>query len=110
MKSATISSNWPNIPEPDRWNHGHITREIQLIEADGYSSLNKFIIDKKDLGLTHLFIDGKYGRNSIFNDVHFNEQNYPFLKKIFDSQDNGFDYHVKIFEINYDLIEKMYDK
>jgi hypothetical protein len=110
VKSATISSNWPNIPEPDRWGHGHITSEIQLIEADGYSSLNKFIIDKKDLGLTHLFIDGKFGRNSIFNDVHFNEQNYPFLKKIFDSQDNGFDYHVKIFEIKYDLIEKMYDK
>ena len=42
-KAATISNNWPNIPEPDKWGHGHITREIQLIESNGYSSIDKFI-------------------------------------------------------------------
>lgn len=109
-KAATISNNWPNIPEPDKWGHGHITREIQLIESNGYSSIDKFIIENKDLGLSHLYADGQIGRNQIFNDVYYNEQNYPFIKKIFDSRDSEFDYHVKIFEINYELFEKMYEK
>ena len=60
--------------------------------------------------MSHLYADGQIGRNQIFNDVYYNEQNYPFIKKIFDSHDSEFDYHVKIFEINYELFEKMYEK
>ena len=37
-------------------------------------------------------------------DVYDNENNFPELKKIFDSQDNGFEnFHVKIFEIRNDF-------
>ena len=75
------------------------------MRADEYSSLDKFIVEKKDLGLTHLFTDGSISRNDILNDVYFNEEDYPYLEKIFDSQDKKFDYHVKIFEINYTLLE-----
>jgi len=32
--------------------------------------------------------------------------NYPFLEKVYYSKDEGFDYQVKIFKINYDVLEK----
>jgi len=34
----------------------------------------------------------------------FNQENkYPFLTKEYDSKENGFNYHIKIFKIDYDL-------
>ena len=44
-------------------------------------------------------------RNSIENDVFFNEQNYPYLTKQYDSKVNGLNYHVKIFKIDYNKIK-----
>jgi hypothetical protein len=37
------------------------------------------------------------------NEIFHNENEFPFLIKIFDSKNEGYDYHVKIFEINYNL-------
>jgi len=33
------------------------------------------------------------------------EKILKFLNKIYDSTDDGLEYHVKIFEVNYDLFE-----
>ena len=35
-----------------------------------------------------------------------NEERYAFLEKIYDSKDESFDYHVKIFEIDYEKFGK----
>ena len=40
------------------------------------------------------------------NDIFYNEEKYTFLEKIYDTKDMNFDYHVKIFEINYEEFEK----
>lgn len=52
----------------------------------------KYIFANKDKNELHGFID----------DIYFNEMNYPYLKKIFDSDEHGYEkLHIKIFEINY---------
>jgi len=39
-------------------------------------------------------------------DIYFNEEKYPFLKKVFDSDFNDYQkYRVKIFEVNYNKLE-----
>ena len=78
-----------------------------MFETSGYLSLEKFIVDHKDDGLTHLVVDGVYGRNQIVNDVFFNENEYIYLDKIYDSNDYDFKYHVKIFQINHKLLENL---
>ena len=36
-------------------------------------------------------------------DIFNHENDYPFLTKEYDSKENGFNYHIKIFKIDYDL-------
>jgi len=36
-------------------------------------------------------------------DIFNHENKYPFLVKEYDSRENGFNYHVKLFKIDYDL-------
>ena len=40
-----------------------------------------------------------------FNQVFNNESDYPYLEKVFDSDEKEFKYHVKIFKINYEKFE-----
>ena len=36
------------------------------------------------------------------NDVYYNEKNYPFMKKVFDSKEMNYkEFQVKVFEIDY---------
>ena len=44
----------------------------------------------------------------MFQNIFVNEQNYPFLIKEFDSKENGFKYHVKIFRINFEEFNEFY--
>jgi len=107
LKSAEISKNWPNIPLPTK--DGHITREIVMISSSDFHSLEKLIEMSKDKGLTHLVVDEKAEgvRQTFLRDVFYNEEEYPYLEKIYDSLDQGLIYHVKIFKINYNLFEKL---
>ena len=43
--------------------------------------------------------------NKFLQNIFQNEENYKFLKKIYDSRNDGYNYHVKVFEINYDVIK-----
>ena len=42
-------------------------------------------------------------RQNFLKDVFDNEKNYPYLIKEWDSKNDGFTYHVKIFKINYEI-------
>ena len=72
-------------------------------EIDSVESYIKF---GKTVGLTHLVTDGKSAQPKILNDVFYNEKNYPYLLKQFDSTEHGFKYHMKIYKINFHLFEK----
>ncbi len=74
----------------------------------GELSLNEFLETGKKIGLTHLIVDESEHfqyRSKILKDIFENEQNYPFLIKEYDSKENGFTYHMKIFKIDYEKFE-----
>ena len=63
--------------------------------------------------ITHLLLDGINNTPQINDELRINltdifnhENKYPFLVKEYDSRENGFNYHVKLFKINYDLYDE----
>ena len=63
-----------------------------------YTELHDFVVTEE---LTHLVIDDSEDRPKFLREVFDNEEKYSYLSKIYDSKNDGFDYHVKIFEIDY---------
>ena len=61
----------------------------------------------KEKGIDYIVIDDSYdARVPELLEVFSNEQNYPYLEKVFDSTENNFKkIKVKIFKINYDKLE-----
>lgn len=98
VKTAEISEKWPTRTTPTT--SGHIPSSIILFHTDGYDSIKNFIAMSKNEGLTHLVIDNT-NKSDFFNDVFYHEEKYPYLVKIYDSKDNGFNYEVKVFLIDY---------
>ena len=61
--------------------------------------------------VTHLILD-KYGNAQWHHELSLNlldifnhENKYPFLVKEYDSKENGFNYHIKLFKIDYKMLE-----
>ena len=104
VKPAEVFKKWPNIPDT-QINSPKILRDTKLFSLVDYKSIEKFIEDSKEQGLSHVFVDGRSNRGIIDNDLFFNEKNYPYLIKEFDSKEFGLKYHVKIFRIDYSLFE-----
>jgi hypothetical protein len=73
-------------------------------------NLGDFFQVLKKQKMTHLILD-EFNSSELINDelrLHlidiFNHENkYPFLVKEYDSKENGFNYHLKLFKIDYDL-------
>ena len=70
-----------------------------------YPALSEFIsYDKNDV-LTHVVVDNNPNRPEFLKDVFYNEKKFPYLTKIYDSSEHGFEYHLKIFRIDYEKFE-----
>lgn len=83
----------------------HDCKNIIPIKSNG---IIEFIKNAKEKNITHLVIDDKEKRRvSFINEIFKNEEEFPFLKKIYDSKENGFSYHVKIFEIDFQQFNKL---
>ena len=72
-----------------------------------YNSLNEFIDIGKNEGLTHIVVDENENRPQFLKDVFENEEKFPYLTKIYDSSEHGYDYHLKIFRIDYEKFESI---
>ncbi len=75
-----------------------------------YQSLQEFIVINKKEGLDHLVVDGKTNRPEFLNDVFINDKKYPYLTKVFDSIELGYKYHVKMYKIDYERFDSIYNK
>mgnify|MGYP000250538034 CR=1 FL=1 len=84
-----------------------IEQKVKLIETHGYDSLNEFIDYGKNEGLTHIVADENEKRPQFLKDVFKNEEKFPYLTKIYDSIEQGYDYHLKIFRIDYEKFESI---
>ena len=70
-----------------------------------FRTLNEFINYGKNEGLTHIIADENENRPQFLKDVFKNEEKFAYLIKIYDSVEQGYDYHVKIFSIDYEKFE-----
>ena len=78
-------------------------------------NLGDFFQVLKKQKMTHLILD-EFNSSELINDelrLHlidiFNHENkYPFLVKEYDSKENGFNYHIKLFKIDYKMLEEFY--
>ena len=87
---------------PHKINVISLENEFGIDYSDKFDSVESFILEH-DKQLTHLIVDTMDHRQNFLKDVFDNEKNYPYLIKEWDSKNDGFTYHVKIFKINYEL-------
>jgi len=77
---------------------------------NNYNEIKELLLNGKNNGLTHLVIDESQIPNNLRQEflieIYKNENKYNFLNKIYDSNDEGFNYKIKIFEIDYKLFDK----
>ena len=84
-----------------------IPQNISIISSNNYNSLTEFIEENKTQGLSHIIIDDKDTRKIFLQDIFDNEMKYTYLIKKFDSVENGFTYHLKVFEIDYKKFKEL---
>jgi len=102
LSTIQTMNQWPNL-------YSEIQFNILIIPYGNDNSLQSFILNSKDKGLTHIMIDGNKERPDFLKELFIEEEKYSYLKKIYDSKSNGFEYQVKVFEINYELFDSLKD-
>lgn len=98
IRPAEIPSKWPTL-------RSNIPSFVTIIQTKNFDSLEKYIKSSENEGLTHLVVDDSKNRPVFLKDVFYHDEKYPYLIKVFDSQENGYKYHVKIYKINYEKLE-----
>jgi len=81
--------------------------ECKTTDLFCFDSLNEFIDYGKNEGLTHIVADYNENRPQFLKDVFYNEEKFPYLIKIYDSSEQGYDYHLKIFKIDYEVFDSI---
>jgi hypothetical protein len=104
---VNLNEKFPNL-------RNQIINEHKLISISQYNIIEELLIDGREQGLTHLVIDESQKQDNLRKEflieIYKNENKYNFLKKIYDSNNDGFNYKLKIFEINYKLFDQYMGK
>lgn len=73
-------------------------------------SLNELVKNGKEFDLKYIIVnkDGNHPFHIFLSDLYSNEENYPYMVKVFDSKDFGYKkFKVKVFEIDYEKYNKI---
>ena len=124
ITTASMIDKWPELHRPNEAKDRKISPFVKCVsEKDnvqwliiregnvdvnctkGSESLEDFIKSNKEKGLDHIVVDEFKRKPSFIQNVFENEEMYPYLEKVFDSKDDGYEYHVKIFWINFEKLE-----
>jgi len=100
IQIAEISNSWPEIPLPKETNYNQ-SFEIKKISPNNYSSIEDYIKNSEEKGLTHIVVNGEDGNPKFLNNVFYNEKEYSYLIKKYDSLDHNYDIQIKLYEIDY---------
>ncbi len=74
------------------------------------TSVEDIVKDGQNLGLNYLVVEDRQYALSFLDDLYEDEKPYPYLTKIYDSNNMGMEkLHVKIFKINYEEFFKYVD-
>ena len=99
VKIAVLGSSWPVLPEASQ--NGKPIYVFQIVSTNDYDDLAEFIIDSRKYDLRYLVVDED---NELFAALRINPTVYPYLIKIFDSDEVGYKNHFMIYEIDYKLV------
>lgn len=97
---AEIPKKWPSLSSD-------IPQKINVISTQGSDSLESYLKSSKNKGLTDLIIDDNHNQPKFLNDLFYEKTKYPYLKKVFDSSNLKYKYHVKIYTIDYETFQSM---
>ena len=97
IRATEIPEKWPFL----FFEEDH---KIKSISTINYNNLEKFVLNSKD-DLTHLIVNDDPNLPKFLQNVYYDEENYEYLNKIFDSKNQGFNHHVKVFEINFEKFD-----
>ena len=93
---------------PEKWPvlKNSIHFKTNIIDTAEFDSLESYIKASRDKSLTHLVVDDNKNRPNFIKDVFYHSEKYPYLSKVFESSDYKYKYHIKIYEIKYDIFDK----
>jgi hypothetical protein len=103
IRSAEVVNDFPNHIHKN--NFGEFVPKMNVFVINE-KNLFEFIAKYENDGLTHIITDENTNRNKILVDLFKSENNYPFLEKILDTKELGWQQHFKIFKINYNDFRK----
>ncbi len=102
---AEIANRWPVTSTPGKLKE---TFEINQFSLGDVKTLEEFIIKYKEQKLTHIAVD-QYSE-SILSEVYYHEERFPYLEKIYESNEHGYKYDLKLYKINYKYFDKYFQK
>jgi len=106
INQVEVIQKWPlSFPSDE----SKFIYSVSRFPVSNYNTLEDFLIILKNKQLTHLVLDGAEDAPKFLNDIFYHEERYPYLVKIYDSFERGYNYHVKIYEIDYSKFELGYN-
>jgi hypothetical protein len=88
-----IPNTWPFIISDTEF-------KTTMISTSDFYNLEDFISSSRN-SLTGIVVDENSNLPKFLQDVYYDEKNYPYLKKSFDSNDYDFNHSIKLFYIDY---------
>ena len=99
---AEIPNEWPFLFNDE-------LRKTKVISTSNYENLEDFISNSRE-NLTHLIVDENSDLPEFLQNVYYNEERYEYLIKEFDSKENGFKHHIKLFKIDFKKFDSIIQK
>ena len=107
IKVANLFNEWPELPEASLFYKigvtGFLEHDFKKISTKGFEKLEDFIEKNRHDGLEYLVVDEE---TRLFSDLRQEPQEYPYLDKVFDSDDYDFINYFRIYKINYTVFDK----
>ena len=85
-----------------------LPKPIKLLNTQGFDSITSYINTYRENGLEYIVVDDLDNRPDYLRQIYFNENKFPYLKKVYDSNSFGSSYKVKLFLIDYSEYDKKY--
>ena len=104
FKQFKINSDWSEYQELG----GDVTPHGSVFISG--KSLNELVKNGKEFDLKYIIVNkgGNQPFHIFLSDLYSNEENYPYMVKVFDSNDLGYKkFKVKVFEIDYEKYNKI---
>lgn len=98
-----MENKWPIKETSGDYNKKYL---VKIINTNNYDSLEQLLSSEKN-DLTHIIVDDSKNYPKYLLDITDNEERYPFLMKVFDSNEYGFNYSIKIYKIDYNMFQKI---